>query len=292
MDSSQSTSDAEQNAPAKVNSIVLSDISCKLKAYPSMDMTSILEQKLKTYPILRQVFRNGAVQSTKATPASPKPYQIPLDVTVIRSLGMAVLHAVDVDSQSAKRISDPSSIYQRLNDLVADSEIIWQLGSTAVLGLGPDLWKSLSADQTASVRDRLDNVMQIFRSLPAPPCDDPHAILGSGNPRPCKDTRRHVRFAEEPIANEAVFNAYISSNHQRSDSGYISETGEHHRVEITAILDWEMSGWYPEYWEYVKALHTIASGDGFDDWYAYLPPSIGVWPKEHAVDLMLSRWHG
>jgi hypothetical protein len=61
---------------------------------------------------------------------------------------------------------------------------------------------------------------------------------------------------------------------------------------VTGLLDWEMCGWYPEYWEYVKALHTITPGDGFDDWYACLPPAIGVWPGEHAVDVMLSRWHG
>lgn len=53
-----------------------------------------------------------------------------------------------------------------------------------------------------------------------------------------------------------------------------------------------MCGWYPEYWGYVKALHTVAPGDDFGDWWSYLPPVIGIWPEEHAVDLMLSRWHG
>lgn len=28
-------------------------------------------------------------------------------------------------------------------------------------------------------------------------------------------------------------------------------------IRITSILDWEMSGWYPEYWEFVKALNTV-----------------------------------
>ncbi|KAL4744484.1 hypothetical protein BDW72DRAFT_188410 [Aspergillus terricola var. indicus] len=63
-------------------------------------------------------------------------------------------------------------------------------------------------------------------------------------------------------------------------------------VLVTGIIDSEMCGWYPAYWEYVKALNTIGPGDGFGDWYKYLPQSIGVWPREHAVDLMLSRWHG
>ncbi|KAJ5470629.1 hypothetical protein N7530_007986 [Penicillium desertorum] len=63
-------------------------------------------------------------------------------------------------------------------------------------------------------------------------------------------------------------------------------------VTITEILDWEMCGWYPEYWEYVKALNTITPGSDLDDWWAYLPEKIGIWPREHAIDLMLSRWHG
>lgn len=64
------------------------------------------------------------------------------------------------------------------------------------------------------------------------------------------------------------------------------------RVTITGILDWVMCGWYPEYWDYAKALNTIAPGDDLADWWAYLLQKIGVWPREHAVDLMLSRWHG
>lgn len=60
------------------------------------------------------------------------------------------------------------------------------------------------------------------------------------------------------------------------------------QVTVTGILDWEMCGWYPEYWEYVKALNTIPIGSvEFGDWWRYLPDNVGVWPKEHAVDMML-----
>lgn len=64
------------------------------------------------------------------------------------------------------------------------------------------------------------------------------------------------------------------------------------RIEITGLLEWEMCGYCPEYWEYVKALHTVGPGDECDDWWAYLPLSIGIWPKEYAVDLLISRWRG
>lgn len=50
------------------------------------------------------------------------------------------------------------------------------------------------------------------------------------------------------------------------------------QIEIKAITDWEMCGWYPEYWEYIKTLNTIPPDgyDDFEDWWVYLPPSIGA----------------
>lgn len=36
---------------------------------------------------------------------------------------------------------------------------------------------------------------------------------------------------------------------------------------VTAITDWEMAGWYPEYWEFVKAFHLEAFTD---DWSSHL----------------------
>lgn len=40
----------------------------------------------------------------------------------------------------------------------------------------------------------------------------------------------------------------------------------HTGVIVTAIFDWEMCGWCPEYWEYVKALNTITPGGDLGDW--------------------------
>ena len=73
-----------------------------------------------------------------------------------------------------------------------------------------------------------------------------------------------------------------------------SETERTHGdFRITGIIDWELAGWYPSYWEYVKALHTISPCDSFADWWLYLPTDvIGMWGAEHAIDLMVSRWLG
>jgi predicted unusual protein kinase regulating ubiquinone biosynthesis (AarF/ABC1/UbiB family) len=38
---------------------------------------------------------------------------------------------------------------------------------------------------------------------------------------------------------------------------------------IIAIIDWQQSGWYPEYWEYCKALWTSPIGEEWES--KYLP---------------------
>lgn len=64
----------------------------------------------------------------------------------------------------------------------------------------------------------------------------------------------------------------------------------HASINVCGILDWETCGWYPEYWEFVKALCTVSSNDPLWDWRDYLPASIGFWPAEYAFDLWITTW--
>ena len=64
-------------------------------------------------------------------------------------------------------------------------------------------------------------------------------------------------------------------------------------IRITALLYWELSGWYPEHWEFVRALSTISARGNLSDWLEYLPTdAIGLWPVEYSVDALLDRWLG
>lgn len=50
---------------------------------------------------------------------------------------------------------------------------------------------------------------------------------------------------------------------------------------VTSLIDWEMGGWYPEYWEFVNLA----------DWIEFLPKqSIGSWPIEFSWDAILDCW--
>ena len=64
-------------------------------------------------------------------------------------------------------------------------------------------------------------------------------------------------------------------------------------VRVTTIIDWEFAGWYPEYWEFVKALNTVTTRGPLRDWIEYLPTdTIGTYPVEYALDCLLDRWLG
>lgn len=43
--------------------------------------------------------------------------------------------------------------------------------------------------------------------------------------------------------------------------------------KICGIIDWERSGFYPVYWEFLKATNNMSPVDA-DGWYLYLPECI------------------
>lgn len=41
---------------------------------------------------------------------------------------------------------------------------------------------------------------------------------------------------------------------------------------VTAILDWENAGWYPEYWEHVRAYREHNAVPGWSDYLSIILP--------------------
>lgn len=54
---------------------------------------------------------------------------------------------------------------------------------------------------------------------------------------------------------------------------------------VTGIINWEDSGFYPEYYEGIQLTRTLSLTEE-DDWYLYLPASIAPtqFPKSWLVD--------
>ena len=161
---------------------------------------------------------------------------------------------------------------------------------------GPTLdsvWSQLSKQQKVSVANELNGILLKLRELKVP--ED--ALLGGVGGEGCKDTRRHTRISQKPIRSVSDFEDFIFSNPTFGSSVYIGlirsmsqshvpqicfshadlrpanivvKADQQGNYSISSILDWEMAGFYPDYWESVKATNTLSPQDE-DDWYLHLP---------------------
>lgn len=172
------------------------------------------------------------------------------------------------------------------------------------------LWPDLTDFEKCSVRDQLDLILEKLRLLPTP-----NQYLGGGNPPQCVDCRMGKRTSPLRMESETQFNEFLlSGNGQPGMEPYVEfirpMLRENHRfvlthgdlhprnimavkdgggIRVTGLIDWEVGGVYPEYWEFVKSLNTvrpIRSGD----WPFYLPlKGIGRYFEEYAIDCLVDN---
>ena len=169
------------------------------------------------------------------------------------------------------------------------------------------IWPQLSRDQKASISDQLNDALLRLRALNVPDSVSLGGVDGEG----CKDTRRHTRICQESVRTCAAFDFKFSNPHFGS-SAYISllrglssshtakvvfshgdlrpenivvQPDQHGNCFLTGILDWEKSGFYPDYFECTKATSNMSPSNA-DDWYLYLPrcASPSTYPLMWLVD--------
>jgi hypothetical protein len=189
------------------------------------------------------------------------------------------------------------------------------------------LWPELSVEHKISIKTQLNSIFCALRKEE----HGGRPKLGGFVSAVCKDTRRNQRVSELTIHTEAQFNDFLCGKPGRAPTPWITmirsgmrddhrlvmthgdlhprnimvqwergaldgapgKGGEKKKIRVTALIDWEMSGWYPEYWEFVKALSTINTRGTLSDWFEYLPTdAIGTWPVELSIDSLLDRWVG
>lgn len=154
-----------------------------------------------------------------------------------------------------------------------------------------EAWEHFDAEQKQHVLDQLRGFMLQLRNIKG-------TFIGSVDGTYCEDQL----FTEDlgaygPYESEADFNqGIITALKDIMASGWVDTVCnmvaalKGHEIVMThgdlaprnilvqgtkvvAVLDWEFSGFYPEYWEYVKAL--------------YRPAWEGRWIKDSAVDRIL-----
>ncbi|OJD09652.1 hypothetical protein ACJ73_10166 [Blastomyces percursus] len=171
-----------------------------------------------------------------------------------------------------------------------------------------DIWAGLDISQKSSIQDQLNQILADLRSLSHPTGTLLGGVCGEG----CKDVRRHLRRSTEPILTvkdfknflfpslrAPIFTEFIDRLHRpcvppqqletrcvfthgdlRPDNITV-EPSDDDQFQVTGLLDWEYSGFYPEYHELIKSTNGLSSSSN-DDWYLFLPECIsperyGMW---------------
>jgi aminoglycoside phosphotransferase len=168
-------------------------------------------------------------------------------------------------------------------------------------------WPSLTETQKEDLSCELNILLYQLREVPFE-CGNPLGGLGGQG---CKDLRRHTRTASAPIYSSEELWEFMYGCARNKDTVYgkflrqqtfpprkqkiVLTHGDfrpanimvNHSIDadirITGLIDWEMSGFYPEDIECTRALNNL-SPIGNDDWYLYLPECIS--PRNH-----LESWH-
>jgi len=170
------------------------------------------------------------------------------------------------------------------------------------------IWSKLSKQHKVFISNQLNDALLKLRQLKVPDRIPLGGVCGEG----CKDTRRHTRICQETIRTCAEFEDFKFSNPHFGSSEYIAllrslsqshtatvlfshgdlrpenvvvQPDPHGNYFLTGILDWEKSGFYPDYFECTKATSNMSSSDA-DDWYVYLPTcaSPTAYPLQWLVD--------
>ncbi|KAI9679790.1 MAG: hypothetical protein M1817_004804 [Caeruleum heppii] len=156
-------------------------------------------------------------------------------------------------------------------------------------------WQSLTSDEKRNLADQLGDMIKAWRQLKQDPGDQ---FLGSISRQPLLDIMFEYLPPAGPFSTVEQFNEWYSTTAKThhpafkpfddpfraglSDDAPIMFThGDLHRgniivsrpsdgpARILAIVDWHGSGWYPEYWEFCKAVYTA---DSEEDWAEeYIP---------------------
>lgn len=112
-------------------------------------------------------------------------------------------------------------------------------------------------------------------------------------------------FRSEEEFNNAIIDAYQSKAPRRRIKSFLTGMLSHNKHQIvfthgdlrlqnvmvedgnvSGILDWEFSGWYPEYWEFSKALYVWKWQN---DWIEYLVQILQPYYSEYAVHSFLTE---
>ncbi|KJZ73919.1 hypothetical protein HIM_06587 [Hirsutella minnesotensis 3608] len=166
------------------------------------------------------------------------------------------------------------------------------------------LWPDMCAIQRKDVARQLREIVEKMRSV-APPAH----LIGACDGTEIRDTRLYFTYHSAPCYDERGFNEFLLSSLFNHTPPLVREAFSrrlraNHRIvlshcdltprnilvhdgRVVGIVDWEDSGWYPEYWEYVKFFQRAAD----KDWKQYAEDIFPELYHDELVDFIaISKW--
>ena len=194
----------------------------------------------------------------------------------------------------------------RVHGLVVYNELAYLFVSFLPGSTLSEVWPALTNTQKEAVRDQLDSILTRLRQLERPDGMALGGVKGEG----CKDARRSIKtctraifsnadfwdfqYSEAPVGSPVYLTLLgkitrplqasrcVFTHGDLRTSNIIVRAGEDGSYDISGIVDWEMSGFYPEDFECTKITNNLATNET-SDWYLFLPPCVS--PKKYP-----SRW--
>ena len=172
-----------------------------------------------------------------------------------------------------------------------------------------DVWPQLCDEDRLCCMKELKGYLDQLRALLPPDPDAVQAIDGSG----CQDLRLKSDGVWGPFATHHEFQVYIGYEYIRNAPGISQDASERlakiqgrlwrtvfshgdlgpHNIlwsvkkkRIAAIIDWECSGWLPEYWDYCRA-GTFAKL-GCLSWWDLFNQVVDTYPDEFSVEQLIN----
>ncbi|KAK3941223.1 kinase-like domain-containing protein [Diplogelasinospora grovesii] len=151
-----------------------------------------------------------------------------------------------------------------------------------------DAWETLSQEDKASVSQQLAGIVKRLRSVERGPADQ--FIVGSLSRGPVQDVYFSPDQHKGPFASAREFHDFVQyvsaawvpveerdpdpfrvmlpDTARRLTHGdlhlaniLVLRSPDGSQISVSGMVDWEQAGWYPDYWEYCKAMIVGPYGD-------------------------------
>ncbi|RDA93700.1 hypothetical protein CP533_4894 [Ophiocordyceps camponoti-saundersi (nom. inval.)] len=269
---------------------------------PSADLQALLPSKNLSHAIMDLLEQGRVLYKSPSAMVLEVYHKIAIKITYEN---LTTEHA----TLSYLQIQLPSLPIPRPHGLVRLGTF-YILFTTLIPGLSLDkIWSPLEESQKQDISHQLDQIFSKLRSLPFPN----HHLIGGVDREGCKDIRRGVRTSSEPIEGIKQFEDFIFAGSKIASPLYIGllrsftqsfqakcvfthgdvrpanimvDRANDGNWKVVAIIDWDSSGFYPEYWECVKVTNNLTSRETFD-WYKYVPKSLS--PQRYPIQWLVDR---